>query len=135
MAVELMYLPWNKAKGYKDFGWKEQLVFKVGGEYKLTDKLTLRAGYNYGKSPVRGRSFNTTNPQEAGAECMKIIGFPAIAQHHISVGVGYNLTQSVRLDISYMHAFKNTVQSVVNGNVYKAKLSEDSVSIGLTWSF
>ncbi len=135
MAVELMYLPWNKADGYKDFGWKEQWVFKVGGEYKITDKLALRAGYNYGKSPVRGSTFNTTNLQVAGAECMKIIGFPAIVEHHVSVGAGYNLTQNVRLDISYMHAFENTVQSVVNGNVYKSKLSEDSVSIGLTWSF
>ena len=135
VTLELMYLPWNKGEGYKDFGWKEQWVFKVGGEYKVTDKLTLRAGYNYGKSPVKRSTFNTTNPLLEGAECMKIVGFPAIAEHHISLGAGYNLTQNVRLDISYMHAFENTVQSVVNGHLYKSKLSEDSVSIGLTWNF
>jgi long-chain fatty acid transport protein len=135
VALEVMYIPWSDAKGYKDFGWKDQWVFKVGGEYQLTQKLSLRAGYNYGKSPVRGESFNTTNPALAGAECMKIIGFPAIAEHHLSLGVGYRLSPKVRLDFSYMHAFENSVQSVVNGNVYKSKLSEDSLSMGITWSF
>jgi long-chain fatty acid transport protein len=69
-------------------------------------------------------------------ECMRIIGFPAIVEHHVSVGAGFQLTKNLRLDVAYMHTFENTEESKAsNGDYWKSKLSEDSVSIGLTWSF
>jgi long-chain fatty acid transport protein len=69
-------------------------------------------------------------------ECLRIIGFPAMVEHHITVGAGFKLTQNLNLDLSYMHAFQNTVESTAtNGDYWKSKMSEDSVSIGLTWSF
>lgn len=35
------------------FGWKDMEVYKLGFIYDVDDSLTIRAGYNYGKSPVR----------------------------------------------------------------------------------
>ncbi|HRC86325.1 MAG TPA: outer membrane protein transport protein, partial [Thermoanaerobaculia bacterium] len=34
------------------FNWKDQWVVALGGEYKASDTTTLRAGYNWGESPV-----------------------------------------------------------------------------------
>lgn len=34
------------------FGWKDQIVWKMGVAYKPNDNWTLRAGYNYGKMPI-----------------------------------------------------------------------------------
>jgi len=135
IGADVQYIPWSDADGYKDFGWDDQWVFKLGGEYKLNERITLRAGYNYGKSPIDGRTITTTSPQVVGNECMRIIGFPAIVEHHISLGAGFKLSQNLTLDVSYIHAFENTVTSKVNDTTYKSKLSEDSVSFGLTWSF
>jgi len=141
IGADLVWVNWKNAKGYKDFNWDNQWVFKIGGQYKVNNFLTLRAGYNYGKSPVKGRYLNLPNdPQKAGQmeayECMRIIGFPAIVEQHLTLGAGFQLTKNLRMDLSYIHAFSKTVESKANnGDYWKSKLSEDSVSIGLTWSF
>ncbi len=134
-GADVVWVNWSDAKGYKDFHWKDQWVFKIGGEYSLNDRIKLRAGYNYGKSPVRGQTVPAVAQYEA-MECLRIIGFPAIVEHHITVGAGFKLTQNLNLDLSYMHAFQNTVESTAtNGDYWKSKLSEDAISMGLTWSF
>ncbi len=141
IGVDLQWLNWKNAKGYKDFDWKNQWVFKIGGEYKVTQRITLRAGYNYGKSPIDGHYLILPNNQQlAGAmeamECMRVIGFPAIVEHHVTLGAGIKLTNNLTLNVAYMHAFENTVESTANnGDYWKSKLSEDSVSFGLSWSF
>ena len=135
LGVDLQYITWSKSDGYKDFGWNDQWVFKIGGAYRINDKLTFRLGYNYGKNPIKGRTVPAT-PQAEGRECLRIIGFPAIVEHHISLGLGIKLNPSLNLDLAYMHAFKNTVTSyATDGTYWKSKLSEDSISVGLTWSF
>lgn len=135
IGADIQYIRWSDADGYKDFGWDDQWVFKIGGEYKVNNLLTLRAGYNYGKSPIEGRTI-PANPQYEGMECLRVIGFPAIVEHHLTLGVGLKLAQNLRMDLAYMHAFENTVTSrATNGDYWKSKLSEDSISVGLTWSF
>ena len=32
--------------------WKDQLIVRVGGEFAATERIQLRAGYSYGRSPV-----------------------------------------------------------------------------------
>jgi long-chain fatty acid transport protein len=147
VGVDVQWLNWKDAKGYKDFDWKNQWVFKIGGEYKVNDILTLRAGYDYGNNPVKGHYISTAQlaaagytPQQIGAveamECMRIIGFPAIVEHHITLGAGIKLTKNMTLNVAYMHAFEKTIESTAdNGDYWKSKLSEDGISFGLTWNF
>ena len=46
------------------FGWGNQTVYKFGLAYKLNQQWTLKAGYNYGKSPIPNNqiAFNTLAP-------------------------------------------------------------------------
>ena len=44
IGTDLVWVNWKNAKGYKDFGWKDQWVFKIGAQYKVNNLLTLRAG-------------------------------------------------------------------------------------------
>jgi long-chain fatty acid transport protein len=60
VGMDIRWINWKNAKGYKDFQWKDQWVIALGGEFKPTQKLALRAGYNYGKSPIRGGVKNTS---------------------------------------------------------------------------
>jgi long-chain fatty acid transport protein len=64
-----------------DLDWKNQLVLKIGAQYAATRELRIRAGWNYGKNPL--------NPDRA----FESIAFPAIAEHHISLGLGYSFGQ------------------------------------------
>lgn len=152
IETDAKWLNWADADGYKDFGWKDQWVFNIGAQYKPTPKLALRAGYNYGKNPIRPHSWDDSKGfvDVQGKqviptfyEILRVAGFPAFVEHHVTAGVGYQLTKSVSLDLGYMHAFKNTIKETgtvcgpggcAPGSV-EASLYEDSLEFGITWRF
>ena len=160
VGLDIRWINWSDASGYKEFGWKDQFVFSLGGEFKPTDKLSLRAGWNYGKSPIRGQNLTgspaVTFPSSRGGVTLideqvaffNLIGFPAIAEHHITIGAGYEFTKTFSVDISYVRALSKTVESSGNcpaltsnipGGPYNctigAKMFQDSISVGLNWRF
>jgi long-chain fatty acid transport protein len=91
VAADVQWINWAQTNGANlpqfsanasgampfDLDWKNQVVFKVGAQYTLKE-LAIRAGWNYGKSPL--------NPDRA----FENIAFPAIAEHHLSLGLGYS---------------------------------------------
>lgn len=146
-GVDIRYLDWKNADGYSDFDWDSQWVYALGFSYKANEKLTLRAGYNYGKNPVNlNNNFDPSNTattnlqgnnmQTFGYEYFRVIGFPAIVEHHVTVGFGYNVMDDVSVNIGYMHAFKNDIREISSNNdVLKAELTEDAIDFGLTFKF
>ena len=91
------------------FGWKDQTVYKLGVRYKPNDKWTLRAGYNYGKSPV------------PNSQLLFNLLAPGIVEKHATLGLTYNLgEQSIlgfgsegELTFSYIHAFKKRQEATL----------------------
>lgn len=79
------------------FGWHNQFVFAVGAAYEVTDKLTGRIGYNYGKSPI--------DEEHLFANFL----FPAISEHHLTAGASYKLTPTWELGASAFWSPENTV--------------------------
>ena len=147
VGVDIRLINWKNAKGYKEFRWKNQTVFAVGGEYKL-DKLALRAGYNYGKSPLDNYSMGATsqnpvkipdftNPfQEAQVVAFNLVGFPAIAEQHITLGAGYQFTDHFTLNVSYVYSPKvKRKMTFGNNTVLETSMSQQSIGVGLDWSF
>jgi long-chain fatty acid transport protein len=143
-AIEIKYLDWENADGYKDFDWKSQWVYSIGLNYKATEKISLRAGYNYAENPVR--IHNNFNPMGAtnvqgknmptfGYEYFRIIGFPAIVENHITFGIGYNLSEKVAINLGYKHAFEKTIKETSGPITLESKLSEDAYDFGLTFKF
>jgi long-chain fatty acid transport protein len=155
IETDAKWLNWADAKGYKDFGWDDQWVFNIGAQYKPTPKLALRAGYNYGKNPVKTHSWDDTVPGFANVqgkdvpktnyEILRIAGFPAVVENHLTAGIGYQLTKTVSIDMGYMHAFEKTIKET--GTVFnpaagfpspatiEASLYEDSLEFGITWRY
>jgi long-chain fatty acid transport protein len=83
--------------------WKDIWVIKVGGEYKLNEKIALRAGYAYGKNPVPDKSLEPSNPDSD--------------QHNFSVGAGYKFDKWI-IDIFYDAAFyeeRNVTNNILSG--------------------
>ncbi len=148
LGFDVRWINWSDADGYKQFKWKDQWVFAIGGEYKI-DKLYLRAGYNYGKSPIRSKNnLDPVTPKnkipdftarfsDFQVEWFNLIGFPAITEHHITLGAGYQFTKNFSLAVSYVHAFEKKVESTATGGaaLAGAKNSQDSIGVGLEWTF
>ncbi len=146
LAFDVKYLPWGDAAGYQDFDWKNQTVFSLGAQYRVTNAIALRAGYNYGKNPVN--THNGYNPAEnvniqgaavprAMYEQFRILGFPAVVEQHLTLGLGWQLAENFILDFSLMHAFKNSIsQTDLSGNFsQESSMEQTSTSFGMTWRF
>lgn len=69
--------------------WDNQNVFSIGAQYRINERLNVRAGYNYGKNPVPA---STLNPL-----------FPATVEKHYTAGFDYRIGRAdgVALAISY----------------------------------
>jgi long-chain fatty acid transport protein len=146
VGMDIRWINWKNAKGYKEFQWNDQWVIALGGEFKPTQKLALRAGYNYGKSPIRGGTKNTGNANnipdfnqqfsDFDIAVFNLIGFPAITEHHITLGLGYEFTKNFGIDLAYKHAFNKKVRAEDgSGNFVEAQNAQNAISIGLNWKF
>ncbi|MCG6894932.1 MAG: outer membrane protein transport protein [Desulfobacteraceae bacterium] len=150
------WINWSNAKGYDDFDWKDQWVYAIGAQYQPTERLSIRVGYNYGKNPVEEHSgFNgalgPTGPLSVNNvqgktvpsyyyETFRIIGFPAIVEHHITFGIGYQFTETFSLNLGFMHAFEKTIEESgtdLTGQPVKLEstLTENAIDFGFTWRF
>ena len=70
--------------------WDDQTVVQIGGEYKPNDTWTLRGGLSVSSNPIPSANMNPL--------------FPAIIEDHVSVGVGYNLSDASEINFSYTRA-------------------------------
>ncbi|MFN4319576.1 MAG: OmpP1/FadL family transporter [Aquificaceae bacterium] len=148
VGMDLRWINWKNTDGYKHFQWKDQWVIALGGEYKPTPQLALRAGYNYGKSPIRRGAKDLGNANNIPSFAapfsdfqiayFNLIGFPAITEQHITLGLGYEFTKTFGVDVAYKHAFKKTVRATDNagfGLQVEASNAQNAISLGLNWKF
>jgi len=107
--------------------WKDRFVFHFGTEYYLNPKVTLRAGYIYGKSPIPD---STLVPVLA-----------AILEHTVTLGIGYKPQKSWEYNVAYQYSFRHsqaTSQSELLGGDFansKNRISSNSVIFTLTYRF
>ncbi len=86
------------------FGWVNQTVYKLGVNYGLNERWQLRAGYNYGKSPI-------PDDQVTFATLA-----PAVTEKHFTLGFTYKPNDMLEVTGTYMYAAPNS-QSNTNQNV------------------
>jgi long-chain fatty acid transport protein len=95
--------------------WDDQTVYQVGAAWKVSDPLTLRAGYNYAESQIPD---DFVNPL-----------FPAIMEQHFTVGLGYAFDKSASLDAGLAYAPQNSqknadgVESSTGGTSFQVMYS------------
>jgi long-chain fatty acid transport protein len=107
------------------FGWADLNVFKLGVEWKQSQSLTLRAGYNHTNNPVS--SVNVT---------FNIIA-PGVITDHYTLGATYKLDEKSDLTFAYMYAPKNTVTgtSALSGTPETIRMSQQSLGLQFGWKF
>ena len=126
LALDFKQIQWSKAKGYQDFGWKDQNVFSVGYEYATKD-WAARLGYNYAKSPITEQSLlnNTFN----------LLGFPAIIESHYAIGGSYNFSSKTSVDLAYVYAPQVTDTYAAYYSTMTTKHSQNAISAQLDYKF
>ncbi len=81
------------------FAWQNQTVYKLGVEHEYDGNWTVRAGFNYGRSPIGSTSNDIS---------FNIIA-PGVVEKHLTLGLTYKTGSSGELTFAYMHTFTNTV--------------------------
>lgn len=105
IVTDLMYYQWTSVDLFEFFGWEDQTVLKVGAEWRASDKMALRGGFNYGASPISGGN-RTPNGNFDVAFANYL--FPAISETHVTVGLGYKLDKSMTVNAYYLYSPKAT---------------------------
>jgi long-chain fatty acid transport protein len=107
--------------------WKNTVVIRTGAEYEFFPSLILRVGYVYGNNPVPAE---TVFPL-----------FPAIVEHHYTLGSTVKLSKGTALNIAYEHAYRNTQQASTVSHVgfqydnSKSTLWNDIFHVSFSWNW
>jgi long-chain fatty acid transport protein len=138
VEADIKVYNWADSDGYSLFDWENQTVYAIGAQYALPSGWTVRAGYNYGKSPVKVHDqFDDTSMQVFGQEYLRVIGFPAIVETHYTLGAGYEFSGKFALNLGYMKGVKNSIEETgaTLGTNLKSELEEDSYDFSMNWNF
>lgn len=103
LGVDLRYFDYKNTDLFgtptseRGLGWDSALATAFGGNYQLTDRVAVRAGYQY-----------NTNPLE-NTRALFNIQAPAIIQHTLSVGTTLNVTEALSMSLGYAYGFQNSI--------------------------
>ena len=90
LTIESNVPAFNKTEEHQ---WKNVACLRIGGQYKLSDRWKMRAGYLYDQNPVNEEHFETRIPDSD--------------RQGFSIGAGYT-SGNVTIDAAYMYLlFKN----------------------------
>ena len=78
--------PFTRAQ---DFNWDDTWFYSIGGDYRLDDRWTLRAGLAYDETPTNDI---TRTPR-----------VPDGSRTWLSVGIGYKWSDALRFDAGFVH--------------------------------
>jgi long-chain fatty acid transport protein len=110
------------------FGWSDMNVWKLGGEYKLSQQMTLRAGYSHAKSPIDG-----SQPLVATFNILA----PGVIEDHLTLGFTYTMPSGDEMTMAYMHAFENNVSGArpagFGGGTDTTTMYENSLGFQYSW--
>jgi long-chain fatty acid transport protein len=107
-------------------GWRSVFAVAVGGQYALSDRLTLRGGYLFNTNPIPSIAtlFN--------------VQLPAIIEHTLSLGVSARLTDDITFTAGWVHGFRNSLRGTIaqeTGAFTRFDTQYDSILAGFNVQF
>jgi long-chain fatty acid transport protein len=105
--------------------WRDTVTVSVGGSYRLTPDLVLRAGLGYDQTPI-------PDPPHRDPR------LPDASRIEAAIGAGYQLTAATSVDVAYEHLFgignAKTDMTTATGDhiVGTTRLSADIFAVQLT---
>ena len=138
LAADVEWLNWSDVMGANkpklttpmgtssfDMKWSDEWVVKVGAQYAIPslEAFKVRVGYNYGAMPL-----DKNNVQ---ANMM----FPAVAEHHFTVGAGYDIGKVV-VNAALVYSPDASVKAAAGpGTTLESKMSQLAFELGGAYRF
>lgn len=159
------YIAWGLAEGYKDFGWENQSVYALGFEFRPSKQFRFRGGYNYADSPIKNVSgemgalltdVQGTYVFDQAISMLNMVGFPAIATTHFTLGAGYDFSENLTIDGAFVYSpetettrsgslVPGATSALTDGLIptspvdmnyeYSTKMQQMTLSMGLNYRF
>ena len=142
VAFDWKRINWGDAKGYKILKWKNQNVYALGYEYRQSD-WSLRLGFNYAKMPFDEQNGKTA--QGATINLFNLLGFPATAETHYSVGGEYKINKKLRVNAAFVYAPQKTTTfdtsgvepspGIIISDTASVKHQQSSLSLNINYQY
>ncbi len=107
--------------------YKDSYMYAIGGDYKLTDQWTLRAGIGYDETPT---NIISRDPR-----------IPDGARRLVGLGVGYQPTDHLGFDLGYQHQFVSNTpvnlqnQALLGASTMKGYFKDHGDVVSLTGTY
>ncbi len=134
LALDYRWVGWGELDTFggtfpNGFGWENQNIVKAGVTWGVTESLTLRGGFSYGKSPI--------DEDTAMSNAL----FPAIMETHLACGASY-AWEKWAAHFAYIHALENDLTADgedlgggVMGTDTTISMYQNSLTFGMTRVF
>jgi long-chain fatty acid transport protein len=147
LAADVQWINWSDTMGDKlpeytnditatgaipfNMGWDDQWVLKFGAQLAPMPGLKVRAGYNYGAMPL--------DPDRA----FENMAFPAVVEHHVTAGVGYDVGPKWTVNVGGMYAFNTDLEGANAApppagqaiQSYTTEMSQYEIDLGVSYRF
>jgi len=132
LAFDYKKVHWSSAKGYGDFGWEDANIYALGYQYS-EDNWAVRVGYNHSSSMV-------VEVKDTRLNFFNLMGFPATAENHYTMGGTYEFSNTFSIDLAYVYVptSTKTFSTVGLGLPFSSLTTdhrEDSLSFQLNYKF
>ncbi len=127
--VDLRYIDYRNAALWGDslasggLNWNSVFAVAVGGQYELSDRLTLRAGYLFNQNPINE------------VQTLFNIQAPGFIQHTLSLGASVRLNENILFSAGWVHGFRGDIEgpiAQIPGSSARMDAQTDSILAGLT---
>jgi long-chain fatty acid transport protein len=127
--VDFRYFDYRNAALWGDtiasggLNWSSIFAVAVGGQYALTERLTLRGGYLFNENPINA------------VQTIFNIQAPGFIQHTLSLGATLRLNENVLFTAGWVHGFRNAIEGPIGqipGTTARMDAQIDSILAGLT---
>ncbi len=107
------------------FGWEDINVYRIGLQYQFNPSWTFSAGYSWNDRPF-----------DADQLLFNILA-PAVNTKHMTFGISYSPDKYSEWNLSYQHAFEETLSSeqTAFGVPGSVSMYQNAVEIGYSWKF
>jgi long-chain fatty acid transport protein len=118
--------PWRSTPINGGLGWDDQHTIALGMQYEISSWV-FRAGYNYGKTPIRS---------DVGFANALI---PCLQEHHVCLGCEFQLAQGSFIAVSAVYEFRNTIKDNGKGDLVSqlgkgTRISNQSANMDIAWT-
>lgn len=139
VVADILYYQWSSVDVLEFFGWEDQVVYKIGAEFRPSESLALRVGFNYGESPIQGGNRTGSGAMDAA---FANYPFPAISETHFTLGLGYKMDKKLTINAYYLYSPEAsqtaTGVSTTPGGPFPAgteiKMSQNAFGIGVNYA-